>query len=435
MVYELLLEMGVDISVEIGEAVYTGLTTDTGCFQHSSVQPVTHTIAADLMQRGVNVARLNEKLFKSRTLGQLGLFKCALNNMKYYYKNKVCITYLTKTNFVDNSWFLVNQRGVTAFNGSNQPLATVGTYIYDRWVVLEDEGNQNRSILTNEGMLHISAASLSDPTKSFVLGQYINDESWKMLSAKPIIASISYSLDGEVFATRELKTICPIYDSSSYITNQPYQIQLVENSGWGIAIKINEADGKRYLTYCLLWYGNGWNPTTTTDSDVYVNKVKLEVGDDTNTLGYDLPPSYSDELLKCQKYFMYYGGKPAATSQVVFLGQGIADTSTKIDWAVPINQPMISTPHIAASVSLEGRKGFTSSTNAFTIASDALANSTIFEGINSLYVTTTITGATAGSAYIINLPATATVDEGATETISYISFSAEPVPTIPTTGS
>jgi len=89
---------------------------------------------------------------------------------------------------------------------------------------------------------------------------------------------------------------------------------------------------------------------------------------------------------------------------------------------------MISTPAIAASVSLDGRRGFESTSNAVTIDSAALASSTIFEGVDGLYFTTTISGASAFAPYIISLPATSTVGEGETETIAYISLSAEPTP-------
>ncbi|MBP5651174.1 MAG: bifunctional oligoribonuclease/PAP phosphatase NrnA [Clostridia bacterium] len=99
IIYELFVLMNLNITKEISEALYTGIATDTGCFVHNNVQSVTHIIAADLMNRGVDVGKINTIIFKNKSLGQVELQKIALNHMQFYGKNKICFTYLTKGDF------------------------------------------------------------------------------------------------------------------------------------------------------------------------------------------------------------------------------------------------------------------------------------------------------------------------------------------------
>ncbi|NOQ73690.1 MAG: bifunctional oligoribonuclease/PAP phosphatase NrnA [Crocinitomix sp.] len=51
------------IDNETSEAIYTGITTDTGSFRFSSVTPKTHEIAAHLINKGLNHSTIHENLF------------------------------------------------------------------------------------------------------------------------------------------------------------------------------------------------------------------------------------------------------------------------------------------------------------------------------------------------------------------------------------
>jgi phosphoesterase RecJ-like protein len=47
IVYDLIRTMGIDIDVEMAEAIYTAITTDTGNFQYTNTTKNTHLITAD----------------------------------------------------------------------------------------------------------------------------------------------------------------------------------------------------------------------------------------------------------------------------------------------------------------------------------------------------------------------------------------------------
>lgn len=326
-------------------------------------------------------------------------------------------------NYLDNSWFLVNQRGITKFNDSGSPTASDGTYICDRWKVIEDEGQGNRVIEISSGLLKISTANTYNANKSFTLGQLIDDEVWQSIGGETITISVYYSLDGSLYSDGFLTLTCPEYGSSVLVDNQA---QLVTNYGWGVKLSVVYVNTKPYLAFEIIWQGNGWNPSTSLDSDIYIKKAKLETGYN-STIEYDTAPFYSDELKACKRYLQYYGGKSAADSKITIVGQGIAASATELDWVFRPEVDMIAAPSITASVELVARRGIESTvTNVGTVDSAAIASSTNFEGVDGMYLQTTASNLTASVPYYLILPATAAVASGETEIISYLSFSAEP---------
>jgi phosphoesterase RecJ-like protein len=69
LVYEVIVELGWDITPEVATALYTGIVTDTGRFQYSSTSPRTHQIAAHLLEHGVHPDLIGQKLFEESSFG------------------------------------------------------------------------------------------------------------------------------------------------------------------------------------------------------------------------------------------------------------------------------------------------------------------------------------------------------------------------------
>lgn len=324
-------------------------------------------------------------------------------------------------NYLDNPWFTINQREITSYNGTSSHPALAGTYLLDRWKVIEDEGLGNRAISLVDDYLYITAAAVYDATKSFGIGQVIDDDVWKVLGGRKITASINFSVDNTSYITEFFNFTCPNYNT---ITINPEKYQIINGSGWGLQVKSDLMNNKRYLIFEIIWAGNAWGDVMQ-DGPLYVKKVKLELGI-ISTLDLEGAPVYGDELEKCQRYFRYYGGKTSEDSEIIILGSGIAPTTTEIDWNIILNHAMVANPSIESSVDLVAKCGFsTTSASSGTISSSALTSADFFEGINGLYIQTEATGLVANIPYYVFLPATATVSEG-DETIAYFALSAEP---------
>tara|TARA_R110002050_G_scaffold51235_3_gene117931 strand:- start:1609 stop:2637 length:1029 start_codon:yes stop_codon:yes gene_type:complete len=66
----------------LGEALYTGIATDTGNFRFSSTSPSTHHVAADLLALGVESQKVASRVYDSNTPSRFKLLGRALNNME-----------------------------------------------------------------------------------------------------------------------------------------------------------------------------------------------------------------------------------------------------------------------------------------------------------------------------------------------------------------
>ncbi|MBR6408446.1 MAG: bifunctional oligoribonuclease/PAP phosphatase NrnA [Clostridia bacterium] len=96
IIYELLLLMKAPIDVKIAECIYTGISTDTGCFRYSNTTAQSHYIAAKLMETGFNYFIINRLMFEIKSKEFLQLEQKAIAGMEYYLDGRVAVITLTK---------------------------------------------------------------------------------------------------------------------------------------------------------------------------------------------------------------------------------------------------------------------------------------------------------------------------------------------------
>jgi phosphoesterase RecJ-like protein len=103
LVWELIMEIEDSLGMEepplatpaIAAAIYTGISTDTGCFKYSNTSTITHVFAAEVMGYGFDVARINYIMFEMKTRERVMLEQQALSSMEYYFSGKCALTVLT----------------------------------------------------------------------------------------------------------------------------------------------------------------------------------------------------------------------------------------------------------------------------------------------------------------------------------------------------
>ena len=96
IMYELLTAMNVEITAQIAECIYTGLSTDTGCFLFSNTTASAHRVAADLMEAGARVQDLNTILFENKSRARMAIELVALQNLEYHFDGRCALIYLTR---------------------------------------------------------------------------------------------------------------------------------------------------------------------------------------------------------------------------------------------------------------------------------------------------------------------------------------------------
>ena len=96
LVYEVIKELGVQIDKDIANCLFTGISTDTGCFRYASVTASTFRIAAELLDCGADNGFVNRVMFETKTKTYARLERLALDNMQLYCNDKVAIMKVTQ---------------------------------------------------------------------------------------------------------------------------------------------------------------------------------------------------------------------------------------------------------------------------------------------------------------------------------------------------
>ncbi len=94
--YKVIKEMGVEIDSKMASALYTGISTDTGCFRYASTTAQTFRIAADLIEKGANNSLINRYMFETKTKTYARLERLALDSMLFICNEKVAIITVTQ---------------------------------------------------------------------------------------------------------------------------------------------------------------------------------------------------------------------------------------------------------------------------------------------------------------------------------------------------
>lgn len=89
VVFEIFKEMGMKLTKEEATALYVSLSTDTGSFKYSNTGVRAHQIAAELIQAGIDVDRINEELYATYSLNKIQLYSRLLDKVKTAFGGKV----------------------------------------------------------------------------------------------------------------------------------------------------------------------------------------------------------------------------------------------------------------------------------------------------------------------------------------------------------
>lgn len=99
IMYEVVLALGVEVDKKIADCLYTGLTTDTGCFRYDSTTAQTYRLAADLIDAGADNGRINRIMFETKTKTYARLERLAIESMRFYEHERVAVITVTQEMF------------------------------------------------------------------------------------------------------------------------------------------------------------------------------------------------------------------------------------------------------------------------------------------------------------------------------------------------
>ena len=96
IVFDLMEHLWVTMDSHIANAIYTGTSTDTGCFRFANTTAHTFITAAACAAAGAKVYQLNQELFETNTLGRLKIQGWIVENMKVFSAGKLAVVAIPK---------------------------------------------------------------------------------------------------------------------------------------------------------------------------------------------------------------------------------------------------------------------------------------------------------------------------------------------------
>ena len=91
LVCDVLAILGVEMDKQIAEAVYVGMSTDTGCFRFANTTAHSFTVAAVCAKAGADIYGLNQQLFETNSLPKLRMHAWMIENMRLFGDGKLAV--------------------------------------------------------------------------------------------------------------------------------------------------------------------------------------------------------------------------------------------------------------------------------------------------------------------------------------------------------
>ena len=96
IVYWVLTEMGAELDIPMANALYTAISTDTGCFRYANTTADTFAVAAACAKAGAEVFSINQELFETNSLARLKVQAYLLENAIFLQNGKIAVCPLPK---------------------------------------------------------------------------------------------------------------------------------------------------------------------------------------------------------------------------------------------------------------------------------------------------------------------------------------------------
>ena len=88
--------MNIPIDKNIANAIFTGISTDTGCFKYSNASAESYKMAAEMIECGADGFFINKLMFDTKSRERLEIERLALNSLTYHYDGKIAVIFITK---------------------------------------------------------------------------------------------------------------------------------------------------------------------------------------------------------------------------------------------------------------------------------------------------------------------------------------------------
>lgn len=151
MVYDFIKLCGKEelIDQQIASCLYIGAVADTGGFKYPSTSPSTLEMAAELMKTGINISRIQERTFNTRSEGDLRLLGYVLkDNMQIFPEHHAALITIPQEIYKEYNIQSGGTEGLVNF-----PLS-IGNIIFSTFIV--EKNDEVKMSLRSQGTLDVS---------------------------------------------------------------------------------------------------------------------------------------------------------------------------------------------------------------------------------------------------------------------------------------
>ena len=96
ILYDVLTEMGAVLDKPMAEALYTAVSTDTGCFRYPNANGHSFRVAAACHDAGGDLTAINQEIFDTNSLARLRLQGWIVENIRFLQEGKLAVCALPK---------------------------------------------------------------------------------------------------------------------------------------------------------------------------------------------------------------------------------------------------------------------------------------------------------------------------------------------------
>ena len=97
---------------DLATYIFAGIVTDCGCFAYDNTTKETHTIAAELMEQGINAPEIIQKLFFEKSIEQFKLKNEVLNKTEFFHNNQIALILFTNKEYAKTGTTSADSDGV-----------------------------------------------------------------------------------------------------------------------------------------------------------------------------------------------------------------------------------------------------------------------------------------------------------------------------------
>lgn len=91
IIYELLMEMGAEMTKELAWRLYIAISTDTGCFRYSNTTAKTYRVAAACAETGADLYPITQELFDTTSISELKLQNWIVEHAQFLCGGKAAV--------------------------------------------------------------------------------------------------------------------------------------------------------------------------------------------------------------------------------------------------------------------------------------------------------------------------------------------------------